>query len=449
VRRAGLLLALAVAGCATTDDAYDRPRGGAQSGAAAPAAGAAVPAGPLTLDDVIRIAEENRRDLAIADRRVLIAREVTGEVRAALLPAIGARGRYTARNNDPGVKFNGLELVTGERENATGQVAAIVPIYDLVAWNQLDAAKLGAEAAEHAAVRTHQDLALSVAQAYYRFLEAQKIVEVVRDSIRAIEEQVAAARDLFAQGMVAKSDVLSAEVRLGERRQDELRARGNVELAQSTLNRLIGLDIDRPTEVVDVESLTMVRDDYRKLVADALSGRPDLRAERSRIEEARAQHRAARAQFAPRLYAFGDYNYSDDDNLIHNDWLSGGVAIDIPIFNGGGNFYQMERRRKDIEQAVDAHEEHQATVRLEVKKAWIDAREAAERLPIADGGVALATENLRITRARYGQGLVTTADVLLEEERLAAARSRRFQALYAYHDALARLRNAVGQDLGR
>ena len=67
-----------------------------------------------------------------------------------------------------------------------------------------------------------------------------------------------------------------------------------------------GLDIDRPTEVVDVESLTEMGADYRKLIGDALVSRPDLRAERTRIEEARAEHRAARAYFAPRLFAFGD-----------------------------------------------------------------------------------------------------------------------------------------------
>jgi outer membrane protein TolC len=65
---------------------------------------------------------------------------------------------------------------------------------------------------------------------------------------------------------------------------------------------------------------------------------------------------------------------------------------------------------------------------------------------VARQAIGLAEENLRVARDQYGAGLVTTADLLVEEERLSSARPAYFRALYDYHDAVARLAHAVGAD---
>lgn len=55
-------------------------------------------------------------------------------------------------------------------------------------------------------------------------------------------------------------------------------------------------------------------------------------------------------------------------------------------------------------------------------------------------------ENLRIVRDQYGEGLLTSADILIEEDRLARSRSNYFRSLYDYHESYARLINAVGAE---
>lgn len=83
-------------------------------------------------------------------------------------------------------------------------------------------------------------------------------------------------------------------------------------------------------------------------------------------------------------------------------------------------------------------------VLLDVRQAYLDQSAAAERIPVARKAIELAAENLRIVRDQYGQGLVTSVDVLIEEDRLSRARSNYYRALYAYHQAQARLTNALG-----
>ncbi len=81
---------------------------------------------------------------------------------------------------------------------------------------------------------------------------------------------------------------------------------------------------------------------------------------------------------------------------------------------------------------------------LQVKQAFLGVREAAERIPVARKSIEEAEENLRMVRDQYAQGLRTSAEVLIEEDRLARARSSYYGSLYDYHDAFARLTNAIG-----
>ncbi len=395
----------------------------------------------LTLADCLRIAGENNRRIGIAGRRVLIADDRVDEVIASILPRLEAEGRFTARNNDAGVQRPGAPGISfQEREVGTASLSAIVPIYSFGrAENAYDAAKLGVRVAELDAERVQQDLELAVRDAYFRLLEAQKIETVVAASIAVIDRQLEVARDFLAQDLVSRSDVLSAEVQLAEREQERILAANNVELARAALNRLLGLDVERRTQVQDVLETDPWEGELRTVLRLAIERRPDLEAARQRIAIAQAQYRGTRAEFFPVIYAFGSYNYTTDEFQLNDDWLSGGAAIEVPIFDG-----RLQRSRREIDEAVDLRDERIDDVMLDVRQAYLDQRAAATRVPVARRAIELGEENLRIVADQYSQGLVTSVDVLIEEDRLSRARVSYYRALYAYHQAQARLINALG-----
>lgn len=444
-----LLLACAAPREAEPEYVPESLGGPARLGEAGSAAWASTSTAVLTLEQCLQIARENSRRLSIATRRVLIADDRVDEVIAGILPRLEAEGRFTARNNDAGVQRPGQPGISfQEREVATGTLSAIVPLYSFGrAENAYDAAKLGVRVAELDARRLEQDLELAVRDAYFRLLEAEKIATVVEDSIQALEQQLVIARDFFAQQLVSKSDVLSVEVQLAERQQERILAGNNVELARVALNRVLGMDVDRRTEVQDVLETSTWRGELRDILRLAIEHRPDLEAARQRIAVAQAQYRATRAEFFPVIFAFGSYNYTSDEFQLNDDWVSGGAAIRVPIFDGGVTWTRLQQRRREIDEAVDLRDEQIDDVLLDVRQAFLDQRAAAERIPVARKATELAEENLRIVRDQYAQGLLTSVDVLLEEERLSRARSSYYRALYAYHLAQARLGNALGGPL--
>jgi outer membrane protein TolC len=84
-------------------------------------------------------------------------------------------------------------------------------------------------------------------------------------------------------------------------------------------------------------------------------------------------------------------------------------------------------------------------IQLEVRGAWLDAREAEHRIEVAEVAVTQAAENLRVARDRYKAGAGTNTEVLdaqaLQEQALNNRDSANFDAALA---AL-RLARASGQ----
>jgi len=437
----------------TTPGAQPMTQPGAQPGAPPAAPGGAASSAealelpPITLREAIEMALACSRGLQIADRRILIARNQVDEAYTMLIPRVNAEGRATARSNDIGGQFGDQKFVIGDQYVGTGKVEILVPIYTFgLVTSKVEAETLKGDAAELDADRARQDVVYAVSHAYYRVLEAQKIQTVVEESIKVVRRQYEIAQDFHAQGLVAKNDVLSAGVQLANREQQRIQAENNVQLAIATLNRLLRFGVNRRTSLVDVLEVEPWNGSFVSAVEVALRERPDLKSLERQVEIARAEYRVTRATNMPFVYGYGDYMYSSDSFLVNDDWFAGGLVLNVPIFDGLETHTKLKRKEKEIEQAIDIHDDRLDDVVLSVKQAYLNVRESSKRIPVARKSIEEAEENLRIIRDQYAEGWVTITDVLTEEERLSRARSNYYQALYDYHAAYAALVHEIGAE---
>ena len=439
------------------------PRGDAQESpeGVAPAPGDAPPAGggeradldagalafpELTLEESIRLSLERSRGIDIADRQILIAADRVDEMYTYLGPRLRAEGRMEARTNNTGGQFGDQSFVIGDQAKGGATISMLVPIYTFgLVQSRIGAETSRWETSRHDADRARQDLILAVSQAYVRMLEARKILEVVEDSIKVVRRQLTIAQDFFGQGLVARTDVLSAEVQLANREQQRIQAENNIQLARATFNRLLEFDVSRPTRVVDILETRPWVGAFEPALAEAVRRRPDLKALRSEVETAREEWNVTLADgHAPYVYGFGDYSFSTDSYLLNDDWFQYGMILSVPIFDGFQTYTKLQQRDKEIADAIDRYERRFDYLALEVKHAYLNVNEAARSVPVARQSIVQAEENLRMTRDQYSEGWVTSTDVLTEEERRSRARSNYYQALYAYHVAYANLVHAVG-----
>lgn len=407
------------------------------------------PEAPLDLERCVATAIERNRRVGIGDRRILIERDRADEAFSRIMPRVSGDLRGTFRSNDVGFRFDERSGVTGDKDVGTASVSLIVPIYDFGGVGNAEAAALhGAASAEFDSLRERQDLRRDVSLAYFRILETQKIEGVVEESLTLVLRQLATSTDFYEQGLVARNDVLAVEVEAAERRQDLLRAGRNVDLAVATLNRLMGIDVTAPTLVLDVLETPPWEGTFERTLLSALDSRPDLDSLEEQIRRAQSEYLSDQANgLRPKLYAFGAYERSTDDFLLNQEWLEGGIALEIPIFDGGLTYARLAREKKEIAELVDLRDDRVDDVVLELKRTFLAQKDAADRVPVARRSIELAEENLRIVRDQYAEGLLTSSDVLVEEERLARSKSNYYRALYEYHMAFALLEHAAGGPL--
>jgi TolC family type I secretion outer membrane protein len=423
----------------------------------APVKAESQPATIMTLAECIETAVAENGSVRIADRRILIAKDRVREAWAIDLPKLTAEGRFDVQDQESALVSSGAAAAAAsagltqtpkvDRDVSSATINLLVPVYDFgYGYHQRQAARHGVDVSRYAADRTRQDLALMVSQAYYRVLEAQKIKMVLDESIQTVQRQLVISRDFLEEGLVAKNDVLVAEVQLATRQQELIQAENNIQLAMATLNRLMNQSVNREMKIMDVMEVEPWKGSFDTIFRLAINNRPDLGAIRKQVDISEEEYRSARAQLMPKFDAYMRYGYTDSHDLPEKDVEAGGIVATIPIFEGGANYARMIRRNKEINEAIDRLSESEKDVILDVKKAYLNLNDAAQRVPVARKNIELATENLRITRDQYSQGLLTSADVLQEEERLALARSRYYQALYGYHEAFAVLKNVIGTD---
>ena len=114
------------------------------------------------------------------------------------------------------------------------------------------------------------------------------------------------------------------------------------------------------------------------------------------------------------------------------------------MWNGGEAKARVEQARFAESRAEALRKRADSAIHLELRKAYLDLRAAAQRVEVASAAAAEAEEAHRIIQNRHQAGLITVTELLRSESALAGARTRRLAAVYDHRVAAAALEHAAG-----
>lgn len=417
---------------------------------------------PLSLAAAVEIGLARNPLLGAARQEVEVASAGIDRARAGFLPRLDVSDSYT-RADDPVFAF-GSKLSQGRfrasdfdvgRLNdpgATGdfhlRLSLAQPLYTGgKASLGLARARLGREATEQGLDRRRQEIVYEVTRAYRGVQLAQAQLAVVQAALRAARANRDLARARFDGGLVVQSDVLSAEVRGAELREQEIVAASRVVLARAALNDAMGLPLDEPWEPTEDLGDPVPLDARPEALEDeALEARPDHR--RLGVEERALEQslRLARAEYLPTVSATASYDVHRHDLVANGQdgWFVG-VAVQWNLFNGLADRARVAEARAELERVRAIRARAASAIRLEVRDAYLAVRSAGERVGVARQAVTQAEESLRVVQDRYGAGLTTIVTLLAAETALAQAQGGLSAALHDHGVARARLDLATGR----
>ncbi len=147
-----------------------------------------------------------------------------------------------------------------------------------------------------------QDLILDVTEAYYQLIQAEKLVGVADESIRALVALRNQTREFFKAGVVPKVDVLSTEGQLAQARIQRTQSLTEVGRQKAQLNFLLRYPQETPTEVV--QDINYRPNAYRipEIYSTAAANRLEIRQANISVEQAMALVKSSQADLLPSCF---------------------------------------------------------------------------------------------------------------------------------------------------
>lgn len=395
----------------------------------------AVAPGGLTSKEAARRAVETGPSVAVARAQLRAAVAQVDALRKSFTPALTVEASYARLSEvESGIPLDDMAMaVAGDLTfdiplNQYSLNATLgLPVSDWIlrVIPSLSAGKAGSRAAEYQRDAEIRTVATDAKIAYYGWLRARAQVAVAEASLERSRARLKDAQVGVNAGMMSPADVMRIDALVARTEAGLESARAVERVARRTLAVLMGEDIDTDYGVgEDVMSpRTAVADggDLNSMVAQGLSDRPELAAIGASVDQAEASIKARRAEYYPRVGAFGEAVYANPNRRFfpladewNQSWALGASiswSLDVAVVNSA----RVEEQKANRARADSTREQLRRAVTLEVVNAYENLARAEASLDANQRGKASAEEAYRVMSVRYANGTATTTDVINSE----------------------------------
>lgn len=398
----------------------------------------------MSLEECTSIALSQHPRIVGAQQGVLEAQERVTVRRGAKLPQIAFR---TEAQRYDWLPPNKEKLLGG---GSTDVYSAVTLSTLLFSSGRAEADIDSASAVMYATMedlrRTRQDIAFSVARAYYNSLRAEEVLDARTEAVTQMEQHLKVAEQKFAVGKAAKLDVLRAEVQLADVTQAKLLAANQLDITRLELANAMGLESDSPqvTPLPD-EQPSPAFTDSGTYLDEAMKTNPMYLKSVLLTRSAESGVRSAKGDSGPELSFVGSYNREGKDIPDIDNW-NVGLAVSMPIYTGGITRAKVGQAKAVVEQSKANSDLTRQGITLAVRSAALSTQDAANRLTATRKSVEQAREALRVAQEKYNAGLGSSTEVIDTQVALTQAETNYAQALYDGKIAAAQLDYAIGRD---
>jgi outer membrane protein TolC len=415
----------------------------------------------LSLMEAVRQALDNHPSIAASRDATKGAEMRIAEARSGYLPKLN----YTEsalRTNNPVVVFSSLltqhqftaaNFALGPLnrpaalDNFQSQLALDQTVYDGGETRLgVRTAKLGRDVSAEDERLARMIAIANVVRAYHGAVLAAESARVAGEALRSAEADLNRAQAVREAGMSTNADVLSIRVHLAAVREEQIRRKADLAVAQAALNEALGLPLTEPHDLsTPLTAAAFDQHSLEQYETAAGVSRPELHQARMASDLARTQGSAARALLLPQVGVHAGFE-ADRQTFTDRGGASWLVSASLRwnIFNGGADRARMNEAAYSLDRARALERQASSQIRLQVRRAYADFKAAAERIDVAQAAVSMAEESLRITKNRYDSGLSNVTDLLRTETALLEARNRRLAAIYDQRLAAVSLELAAG-----
>lgn len=381
------------------------------------------------LQQLVSTALLENRDLRVAAANLAAARAQVRVTRSAQFPQVGVDGSVDVSRG--GTAGSGTNIGSGTR--TTYSVQGGVSSYELDLFgryaNATEADRERALATEAFARTVRLGIVADIASAWATYAADRDLLAIAEQTAANARESVRLTDLRLKGGIAPRTDLAqaqqvlaTAEIAIGEQK---------TALAQdrNLLRLLVGTEFDAallPNSIEEIGSTFATLP--AGLDSTVLLRRPDVIEAEYRLRAAGADIAVARAALFPSLSLTGLLGLASTaltDLFTGGAFrLSAGAGVGYSIFDAGGRRAQVAVTEAQRDAALSSYEGTIQTAFREVSDALADQGTLGDRARAARDNAAAATTSVRLSDARYRNGVDSFLDSLIAQRNAFAARQQ-------------------------
>ena len=300
-------------------------------------------------------------------------------------------------------------------------------------------------------------LVAQVEQTYWDYALAERQVKILEDSLKLAEQQRYETEEMIKVGRMAETEIAAVDAEIALRRQNLITARASLTTTGLSLLRLLnppGSDLwNRDIDLLVQPTLPSIDlEDVEAHVGVALRMRPVLNEARLEIQIDELQIVKTKNGLLP--ITLGKTGYADSfgssvSNITDDYYdLSAAIRFEYPIKNRDAEA-RYNRSLLSRDQAVEALENLEQLVELDVRTAFVDVNRDKEQITATRVTRQSQEENLRVETEKFRVGRSTNFLVAQAQRDLLVSQLSEVQAIANYLKALVELYRLEGSLLER
>lgn len=398
----------------------------------------------LTLQRCVEIAVKRQPNIIAAMNTVSAGRSRVGQAEANYYPQVALSGGYSRVSPVAGLSSNSINGAGGAFNQYSSSLSVSQTIYDFGKTStQVAIQKLNVDASRADLENVTEQIVFNVKQAYYGVLQTQKNKAVAEEAVKQFRQHLDQAKGFYEVGTKSKFDVTKAEVDLSNAKLNLIRADNALKLAAVNLNNAMGLPGAPDYTIEDNLTFKKYEISLESALSTAFEKRPDLQAITVRRKASEESVSLAKTGYYPAVTGNAAYNWGGENFPLDHGW-NVGAAVTVPLFSGFLTKQQISEARANLNVAKANEDLVRQTIVLDVQQAYLNLKEAENRIPTAEITVTQATENLDIANGRYAAGVGSPIEVTDAQVTYINAKTTYIQALSDYKVTQASLEKAMG-----
>lgn len=334
----------------------------------------------------------------------------------------------------------------GSHTDYNTRIEMLLPIWNggkIAGYKQQAQAMLAA--AKDGDIAVQQMLTFYVYEAYEGVHASRSFIQVAEQALKASEAYITTTKNLVEQGIVVRSELLSAQAHHAEVELMLEQAKNHELLALDGLRSLMGLDPTADLDVSNRVNISLPTDDLNQLTQMALSFNPQLQAMRNQTYASQAAAKVVKSDMYPSVNFMARNDWNDDNLGLGESSYTLAAVAKWKVTDFGVTGRAVDRANAETKEAQAATKAKEQEIRLELLKAWREYQTSQKKVASNKAAVEYAEEAQGLIARRYETGVATMTEVLASQTQLDKARAELVNAEYSANIHKAQLRLATGQ----